>query len=90
MLEQEGFSAGELDEVIRQMQELDDSRLYQDAEVIARLQTFILEELKRFEYRLRREVDSENEELFLASSDEVPPGFRDLIEEYYRALSKDD
>ena len=90
LLEQEGFSAGELDEVIRQMQELDDSRLYQDAEVIARLQTFILEELKRFEYRLRREVDSENEELFLASSDEVPPGFRDLIEEYYRALSKDD
>ena len=72
------------------MRELDDPRAYQDAAVIARLQTFILDELKRFEYRLRREVDSENEELFLASSDEVPPGFRDLIEEYYRALSRDD
>ncbi len=58
--------------------------------MIAELQSFILEELKRFEYRLRREVDSENEELFLASSDEVPAGFRELIEEYYRALSRDD
>jgi hypothetical protein len=90
LLEQEGFSAAELDEVIQQMRELDDPRAYQDAAVIARLQTFILDELKRFEYRLRREVDSENEELFLASSDEVPPGFRDVIEEYYRALSRDD
>lgn len=90
LLGQEGFSADELDEIVQQMSELDDSRVYQDAEVIARLQTFILDELKRFEYRLRREVDSENEELFLASSDEAPPGFRDLIEEYYRALSRDD
>ena len=90
LLQQEDFAVGDLDEIIRRMRELDDLRVYQDAEEIARLQTFILEELKRFEYRLRREVDSENEELFLASSDEVPPGFRDLIEEYYRALSQDE
>ena len=89
LLQLEGVSAGDLDEIIRRMQELDDLRVYQDAEVLARLQTSVLEELKRFEYRLRREVDSESEELFLASSDGVPPGFRDLIEEYYRALSKD-
>ncbi len=90
LLDQEGFTAEELDEIIARMQQLDDTRTYQDAAVIAELQSFILEELKRFEYRLRREVDSENEELFLASSDEVPAGFRELIEEYYRALSRDD
>ena len=90
LLQQEDFAVGDLDEIIRRMRELDDQRVYQDADEIARLQTFILEELKRFEYRLRREVDSESEELFLASSDEVPPGFRDLIEEYYRALSQDE
>ena len=90
LLQLEGVSAGALDEIIRQMQEFDDPRVYQDVEVLARLQTSVLEELKRFEYRLRREVDSESEELFLASSDGVPPGFRDLIEEYYRALSKDE
>ena len=57
--------------------------------MLAGLQTLLLEDLKRFEYRLRREVDSENEELFLASSDDAPPGFRDLIEEYFRSLSQD-
>ena len=71
------------------MQALDDMRVYQDSEEIARLQTYLIEELKRFEYRLRREVDVESDELYLAASDEVPPGFRDLIEEYYRALSRE-
>ena len=89
LLQGEQFAAGDLEEIIRQMQQLDDTRVYQDSEEIARLQTYLREELKRFEYRLRREVDVENEELFLASSDEVPPGFRDMIEEYYRALSRE-
>ena len=89
LLQEEEFSAADLDEIIRQMQELDDTRVYQDSAEIARLQTYLREELKRFEYRLRREVDVENEDLFLASSDEVPPGFRDMIEEYYRALSRE-
>ena len=88
-LQEEEFSAGDLDEIIRQMQQLDDTRMYQDSEEIARLQSFLREELKRFEYRLRREIDDENEDLFLASSDDVPPGFRDMIEEYYRALSRE-
>ena len=89
LLQQDGFTADELDEIIQRMQEFDDTRVYQSIEVLAGLQTLILEELKRFEYRLRREVDAESEELFLASSDDVPPGFRDLIEEYYRALSRE-
>ena len=89
LLQQEGFTAEELNEIIQRMQEFDDTRVYQSIEVLAGLQTLILEELKRFEYRLRREVDAESEELFLASSDDVPPGFRDLIEEYYRALSRE-
>ena len=88
LLEPENFSADELDEIIRRLQALDDGRAYQDAAVLAGLQTLLLENLKRFEYRLRREVDSENEELFLASSDDAPAGFRDLIEEYFRSLSQ--
>ena len=55
LLQQEGFSAEELDEIIQRMREFDDTRVYQRIEVLASLQTEILEELKRFEYRLRRE-----------------------------------
>ena len=88
LLEPENFPAGELDEIIQRMREFDDPRVYQDAAVLAGLQSLLLENLKRFEYRLRREVDTENEDLFLALSDDVPPGFRELIEEYYRSLSQ--
>ena len=70
------------------MRELDDLRQYRDPEVIAGLQTFVLEELKRFEYRLRREIDEENEDLFLAGNEEMPNQFRELVEEYFRSLSE--
>ncbi len=79
---------GDLSEIIQAMQALDDPRVYQDVEEIARLQTFVLEGLKRFEYRLRREVDGDSDDLFLAGSEEVPSGFRDLIEEYFKALAE--
>ena len=89
MLRAENFGdVGDLAEVIQAMRALDDPRAYQDVEEIARLQSFVLEGLKRFEYRLRREVDGDSDELFLAGSDEVPAGFRDLIEEYFKALAE--
>ena len=88
LLAQQGFSVEDLDSVIQALRELDDQRIYADAEEIARLQTFVSENLKRFEYRLRREIEGdEADQLFLAGSDEVPSGFRDLIEEYFRSLS---
>ena len=62
--------------------------MYQDAEELLRLQSFVVEGLKRFEFDLRRRLDAQNEQLFLAASDEVPSEFRKLIEEYYRALSR--
>ena len=90
MLREEGFEGvGDLSEIIQAMRTLDDPREYQDVEEIARLQTFVLEGLKRFEYRLRREVDSDSDELFLAGSDEVPSGFRDLIDEYFKSLAQE-
>ena len=88
LLTEEGFDVGDLDAIIQRMRELDDLQRYRDPEVIAGLQTFVLEELKRFEYRLRREIDEENDDLFLAGNEEMPDQFRDLVEEYFRALSE--
>ena len=91
LLEQQGFTVENLDAVIQALRELDDQRIYADADEIVRLQTFVNEGLKRFEYRLRRENESEDTNaLFLAGSDEVPSGFRDLIEEYFRRLSQEE
>ena len=90
-LAQQGFDIEDLDSVIQALREFDDQRIYADADEIARLQTFVNENLKRFEYRLRRELEGdEADQLFLAGSDEVPAGFRDLIEEYFRSLSQEE
>ncbi len=89
LLNEQEFEVGDLDAIIQRMRELDDLRRYQDPEEIARLQTFVLEELKRFEYRLRREITEENEDLFLAGNEEMPDEFRDLVEEYFRSLAQD-
>ena len=90
LLNEEQFEVGDLDSIIQRMRELDDLRRYQDPETIAKLQAFVLEELKRFEYRLRREITEENEELFLAGNEEMPDSFRDLVEEYFRSLSEEE
>ena len=37
---------------------------------------------------MRKKVDTTNEQLFLSGSDEVPPKYKELIQEYHRALSK--
>ena len=84
-----GVGIEELDGVIRAMRELDDRRVYDDMEEVIRLQTQILEGVKRFEFGLRRAAgEGDAERLLLSGSDEVPPGFRQLIEEYYRSLSR--
>jgi len=86
-----GVDASELAEVIRSLRALDDQRLYGgNLEELARLQERALEAMKRFEYALRRELAGEGagREPSLAGSDEVPEGFREWVEEYYRALAR--
>ena len=44
--------------------------------------------IEEFEYVLRRRLGSEERELLLTGSDEVPEAYRALVEEYYRALGE--
>ena len=78
----------QLDEIIAAMQQLEDQRVYQDVTELLRLQTFVAEELKRFEFSLRRLSDQEAIQIVLSGSDEVPEEFRALVEEYYRSLAQ--
>jgi len=52
------------------------------------LQAAAIEKLKKVEFALRRQAESGNDSLSLSGSDQVPDGFRQAIEEYYRALAK--
>lgn len=83
-----GVDAAELEDIVAALRALDDERVYRDLDEIERLQAAAIQRLKEFEYALRRQVEGADEErLFLSGSDEVPPDYRELVEEYYRALS---
>ncbi|MFQ5789476.1 MAG: hypothetical protein ACE5JI_03280 [Acidobacteriota bacterium] len=79
----------DLESIIDRMREFDRKQIYLDPKGIDELQSSLLQELKQFEYWLRRELEGLGEEkLFLAGSDQVPSEYRKLVEEYYRTLSR--
>ena len=88
LLRQQGIDPRELDEILRNLRRLEDERVYQDAEELARLQTQVTEGVKRFEYGLRRRIEGAGNQILLSGSDEVPEQFRKLVEQYYKSLSR--
>jgi len=59
-----------------------------DPQSIQSLTAEALNKLQKVEYDLRRKVDTDNQQLFLAGADEVAPQFRKPVEDYFRELSK--
>jgi hypothetical protein len=78
----------DLDEVLRGLRRLDDEGSYQDAGELLRLQSQVADNMKRFEYGLRRKIEGDANQVMLSGTDEVPEQFRKLVEQYYRSLSK--
>ena len=87
-LEASGVNPRDLDAVMRDLRTLDSDQVYADPAGLEKLQAAALDRLKKFEFELRKRVDSDHDALSLSGSDEVPAGFRQAIEEYYRSLSK--
>jgi hypothetical protein len=87
-LQAAGVNPRDLDQVLRDLQTLDSDRAYEDLAGLQQLQAAAIDHLKRFEFSLRKLAESQHESLSLSGSDEVPAGFRQAIEEYYRALAK--
>jgi hypothetical protein len=88
LLRGENIDPRELDEIVRALRQLEDERTYKNVAELARLQSFVAESLKRFEFGLRRKVDADKNAIALTGSDEVPEEFRKLVEQYYRSLAR--
>ena len=59
-----------------------------DAAEIAGLRASVVEGFKAFEFALRRELEGgEKERLLLGRSGDVPPAFKQMVEEYYKSLA---
>jgi uncharacterized protein DUF4175 len=87
-LQASGVNPRDLDDIIRDLQRFDNDRLYADPKGLELLQAAAIEKVKKFEFSLRRKAEAGNESLSLSGSDQVPDGFRQAIEEYYRSLAK--
>ncbi len=84
-----GREIPELAEAIGALDELRDERVYEDLPQIEALQAQIQENLKRIEFLLRREVEGESAgRAALTGTDEVPAGFRKMVEEYFKNLAR--
>ena len=87
-LRQLGVSAEDLDAILKQMKNWNVRGINNDPLALEALRAKVIEGLRQFEYRLWRDIEGEGgERLFLAGSDEVPPGYRELVEEYYKNLA---
>jgi hypothetical protein len=87
-LRQLGMSADDLDKVLRQMQDWKVRGINNDPLALEALRGKVIEGLRQFEYRLWRDLEGEGgERLYLAGADEVPPGYREMVEEYYMNLA---
>jgi hypothetical protein len=88
LLAQQKIDTKELDEILRGLRQLDDASVYNNPQVVARLEQAVTDNIKRFEYTLRRKLDANSSQVFLSGSDDVPEQYRKLVEQYYRSLSK--
>jgi hypothetical protein len=59
-----------------------------DPQSIQELTARALDKLQKVEYDLRRKLDTQNQDLFVAGAEEVAPQFRKPVEDYFRELSR--
>jgi hypothetical protein len=88
-LARQDLDVPDLGEIIRRMEEFEKKQIFLNPLGLEKLEEDVLADLKQFEYWLRRELEGIGEEqLFLAGSDQVPADYRQLVEEYFRSLSR--
>lgn len=90
-LQQSGATQKDLqsvDDIAKMLKGLDSDKAATDPNGLQQLAASALEKLTKFEWDLRKRVDTTNDALYLSGTDEVPATYKDLIDQYDRALSK--
>jgi hypothetical protein len=82
-------STADLDQLIARLREMEAGRTFNDPEELERLRASVVEGLKEFEFGLRRQLGAADKEgPVLGGSEDVPQAYRDLVNEYFRSLSR--
>ncbi len=89
-LRRERMDTSDLDQVLRRMGDLNLLGLNRDPLALESLRRDIVEGLRQFEYRLWRDLrGADTERVYLGNSDQVPAGYRELVDEYFRKLANE-
>jgi hypothetical protein len=84
-----GARRSDLQDVVRRLRALDDDRVWGEPRGLDRLLAAVIEGMKSAEFAMRRDLEGgDQEKVFLSGSQDLPPGWQRLVEEYYRSLSK--
>jgi len=88
-LRQMGRPIEDLEAVLEGLDRLYDDGMITNPDELAMIHADMVDRLKRIEFGLRREVEGETDRrATLTGSDDVPDGYRTLVEEYYRSLAR--
>lgn len=88
-LAKDGVATKELDQAISDLRQLTDSRTLEDTRAAADLRAKTLHGFQDFEYGLRRALgQGDSTKVLLERSGDVPPAYRQGVEEYYRAIGR--
>jgi hypothetical protein len=87
-LEESGLSSAQAAALAGRLQGLASDRNFKDPLGLAALTAQVAEDVKMLEYVLRREAEADRPTLQLSGSEELPPGYRAMVEEYYKTLAR--
>ncbi|MBI4540523.1 MAG: DUF4175 family protein [Gemmatimonadetes bacterium] len=83
----EGIDISRLDEIVDRLGRMDNLGPLGTPRGIAELQGEIIRGLREFEFSVRRQLGGGPERLVRGGSDRVPPEYRELVDEYFKALA---
>jgi len=76
-----------VDDVIKALQQLGNEKNLQNPKGVQELYANAVDKFKMLEFEIRKRVDT-NQQVLLSGTEDVPPAYKALIEEYSRALAK--
>jgi hypothetical protein len=86
MVQNDPQAAKEVEELVRQMQQLNPSRFPGNPAMVEQMHREVLSSVDKLELQLER--DSSSTDARTGKSDAVPSGYQESVAEYYRRLSK--
>jgi hypothetical protein len=80
----------EIQDLVKEMQQLDPSRFPGNPAMVEQLHTQVLNDVDKLELQLRRNADDQQPgQVRTSKTPTVPPGYQDAVAEYYRRLGRE-